>query len=290
MLVHFHVTALVQRHPGLFKVQLIDGPAATRGKQRRFHRQRVSGLQRDADTIRRPFDLGGAFAQIEINAELSKAFAEALRDFAVEEGQHAVAAIDERHLDAQRSKNRRIFAADDSTAHNRHAARNRSHPEYGVRIKNHFVVERNFRRAMGRGASGDQDHLGSNTGGRMTRPPYRNRIGIFERSHATHQFHAVRDQVLQDFLALRFDDHIFAMHEVFYGQPFLQRIIDAVEPALLHAGKVQRGFAQDFARNGAGIHTSAAQQGIVFDQRDAFAEIGGLGRALFAGRPRTDHD
>ena len=99
MLVHFHVTALVQRHPGLFKVQLIDGAAATRGKQRRFHRQRVSGLQRDADTIRRPFDLGGAFAQIEINAELSKAFAEALRDFAVEEGQHAVAAIDERHLE-----------------------------------------------------------------------------------------------------------------------------------------------------------------------------------------------
>jgi len=47
------------------------------------------------------------------------------------------------------------------------------------------------------------------------------------------------------------------MHEIVDSEIFLERIVDTVEAALAESGKVESGFAQRFAGNGAGVDAAA---------------------------------
>src|SRR5580693_1086411 len=96
-------------------------------------------------------------------------------------------------------------------------------------------------------------------------------------------------EILGQLFALGCDHHILAMHEILDGQAFAQRVIHTVEAALMYTGKIERRFAKDFAGDGAGVDAGAAEDVSAFNQSDAFAEVGRLSRALFAGRTRADH-
>jgi hypothetical protein len=54
--------------------------------------------------------------------------------------------------------------------------------------------------------------------------------------------------------------------------------VHAVEAALAEAGEIERGLAQGFRRQRAGVGRGAAEEGLALDERDALAEIGRLRR------------
>src|SRR5712692_9862379 len=117
-----------------------------------------------------------------------------------------------------------------------------------------------------------------------------NGIRVLKGCLAADAFDLVECEVLQNAPALHVDDFTLVVHEIVDGKIFLERIVDSVETALLEAGKVERGFAEGLAGNGAGIDTTSAHMLGALDDGNAFAEIGGLGAAFFTSRAAADHD
>src|SRR5580704_9700446 len=97
-------------------------------------------------------------------------------------------------------------------------------------------------------------------------------------------------KILGHFLALSLDQYTRAMHEILNGQALFQRIVDAIQPTLAYARKIKRRFAEDFARQGAGVDACSSQSARTLDERNALPEVSGLGSALFTGGTRADHD
>src|SRR5437867_1020825 len=81
-----------------------------------------------------------------------------------------------------------------------------------------------------------------------------------------------------------------AVQEVVHGEVLADPVVDAVEPALVEAGKVERGLPQRLRRNRARVDAGPADLGSLLDDGDTLAEVRRLRRALFAGRPGPDHD
>src|SRR5712664_444268 len=115
-------------------------------------------------------------------------------------------------------------------------------------------------------------------------------MGVYKGGLAGHELDMVECEVFQNEPALHVDDFTLVVHEIVDGKIFLERIVDSVETALLEAGKVERGFAEGLAGNGAGIDATAAHMLGALDDGNAFAEIGGLGTTLFTSRAAADHD
>src|SRR5882762_8908887 len=107
---------------------------------------------------------------------------------------------------------------------------------------------------------------------------------------AADEFDLMECEVLQNAPALHFDDFTLVVHEVVDSKILLEGVVDSVEAALLEAGKVESGFAQGLAGNVAGIDATAAHMLGALDDGNAFAEIGGLGGALFTSRAAADYD
>src|SRR5580658_3250182 len=97
-------------------------------------------------------------------------------------------------------------------------------------------------------------------------------------------------EIFEDAAALHLDDFAFVAHKIVDGEIFFERIIDAVKPALLESRKIERGFAQGFAWNGASIDATSAHVLGALNDGNAFAKVGGLGAGLFSGGATADHD
>src|SRR5260370_6659774 len=116
------------------------------------------------------------------------------------------------------------------------------------------------------------------------------RMGVYKGGLAVHALDMVECEVFQNAAALHVDGFTVVMHEIVDSQILLKRVVDSVETALLEAGKVERGFAEGLAGNGAGIDATSAHMFGALDDGDAFAEIGGLGGAFFTSRAAADDD
>src|SRR5882762_4325477 len=79
------------------------------------------------------------------------------------------------------------------------------------------------------------------------------------------------------------------MHEIVDGEIFFERIVNAIEAALLKSGKIEGGFAEGLAGDGAGVDATATHVLSALDDGNALPKVGSLGAALFAGRPAADH-
>src|SRR5262249_45639169 len=90
--------------------------------------------------------------------------------------------------------------------------------------------------------------------------------------------------------ALHFDHFALVVHEVVHREVFLERIVDAIEAALLEPGEIQGGLPKGLARNGTGVDAAAARMVRALDDRDALAEIGSLRAGFLACRTATDDD
>ena len=100
----------------------------------------------------------------------------------------------------------------------------------------------------------------------------------------------VQREILEDAPALHLDDFAFVVHEIVDGEIFFQRVVDAVEAALLQAGEIEGRFAQRFAGDRAGVDATAADVLGALDDRHALAEVGGLSAGFFASGAAADHD
>src|SRR6266849_2010965 len=113
---------------------------------------------------------------------------------------------------------------------------------------------------------------------------------VLEGSLATDEFDLVERKIFQDAPAFHVHDFALVVHEIVDGEIFLQRIVDAIEAALLESGKIEGGFAEGLAGNGAGVDATSAHVLGAFDDNDALAEVGGLGAALLTSRAAPDDD
>src|SRR5882724_8896740 len=113
---------------------------------------------------------------------------------------------------------------------------------------------------------------------------------VFKGCLAADKLDFVERKIFQNALPFHVHDFALVVHEVVDGEIFLERIVNAIEAALLESGKVEGGFAQGLAGNGAGVDATAAHVFGALDDGDALAEIRGLGAALLTSRPAADHD
>ena len=76
----------------------------------------------------------------------------------------------------------------------------------------------------------------------------------------------------------------------FDRQAVFQRVVHSIETTLLDARIIKRGFAENLARNRAGVNARATQDFTALDKGDALAEISSLRGSLFAGRTGADYN
>ena len=87
-----------------------------------------------------------------------------------------------------------------------------------------------------------------------------------------------------DDLDLVLDDVIGVEREFFDRNRVLELVRGAVNAALWNSGKKERGFAEGFTRNGAGVDADASDDFLPLDQAYFLAEFGRLYGGLLAGR------
>ena len=112
---------------------------------------------------------------------------------------------------------------------------------------------------------------------------------VLECGLAADELDAVQLEIFQNALPLHLNHFALVVHEVVYGQILFQRVIDAVQAALLQARKVERGFAERLAGHRAAVDAASADNGSSLDDGHPLAEIGRLGARLFSGGSAADH-
>ena len=110
--------------------------------------------------------------------------------------------MDQENLDAQCGKGAGVFAADDATADDRHAARHEPQVHHLVGVPDTGVVEREQRRPQRRGAGGDEDDIAAQRRGLLAVFCDDDRVRISEAAVAVIAVDAVAAQVLLDGFAL----------------------------------------------------------------------------------------
>src|SRR5580704_1995366 len=138
-------------------------------------------------------------------------------------------------------------------------------------------------------ARGDKDEITFQPT-RASRTCNGDRVRIFERGLAANEFDLVEREILQDALAFHIHNFTLVVHKVVDGEVLFERVVDAVQAALLQARKIKRGFTKRFARNGAGVDAAPAHVLGALDDRDALAKVSGLGATLFTGGTAADDD
>ena len=128
------------------------------------------------------------------------------------------------------------------------------------------IVKSDFRWPMGLGTGGDQNVIATQ-GAAAVRARNNDGVSVSEGGLSGDQLDAMQREVLEDAPALHVHHFAFVMHKIVDGEIFFQRIVDAVEAALLQAGEIQRGFAQGLAGHCAGIDATAAGVLRAFDDR-----------------------
>ena len=101
-----------------------------------------------------------AFAQPEDHAQRAGVVEQRVDDFAVAEFEQLRAAVDDRHLHAERGEHDGVFEADHAAADDDHRPRHVRQVEDFVGVEDRFAVERNVVGPGRAGAGGEQDVLG----------------------------------------------------------------------------------------------------------------------------------
>src|SRR5882724_11407296 len=113
---------------------------------------------------------------------------------------------------------------------------------------------------------------------------------VFKGCLAADKLDFVERKIFQNALPFHVHDFALVVHEVVDGEIFLERIVNAIEAALLEPGKIESGFAQGLTGNGAGVDATSAHVLGAFDDGNAPTEVGSLSAAFFTGRAAANHD
>jgi hypothetical protein len=223
----------------------------------------------------------------EFSTLTGRSFAEALGNFGIEKREQGVAAIHQRDGNAKSHEDGSVFAADDAAADDREAFGNALHLQESVGVESVDVVEGDFGRAMRLGTGGDENDVAAKAVLSIATGDV-DGVRVLEGGLAVEKCDLMEREIFEDVLAFHFHHFALVVHEVVYGEIFLERVVDAVEAALLKAGEVQGGFAQRFAGDRAGVDATAAGVLSAFDHGDALAEVGGLRAGFFSRRAAAD--
>ena len=124
-------------------------------------------------------------------------------------------------MDAQRHEDGGVLAADDAAADDRQTARNLLHLQESIGIEDMHIVEGDFRRALGRGAGGDENDLSAQAA-RSAGAANGDGVSIFKGGLAVNQFDVVQLEILTNALPFHFHHFALVMHEVMDGEIFFQ--------------------------------------------------------------------
>ncbi len=78
--------------------------------------------------------------------------------------------------------------------------------------------------------------------------------------------------------------------EVLDSNRFLESVRGAIDAALWNSGTKDRGFAQGFARNCAGVDADPSDDFLPLNDADFFAELRRLHRSFLTGRSCADDE
>ncbi len=141
------------------EAEVLCVPQAAAREQQRLGRQLDAVRQEDAHVAACLLDPGSRGVEPQVKAGLGEARLEQRRYLIVEEGQQRLVAVDQRHLDAQRLKQRRVLAADDAATNDDQRLRQAAQAQDAVAVED-ALAEGHLRRAHGPRARRDQDVVG----------------------------------------------------------------------------------------------------------------------------------
>ena len=158
--------------------------------------------------------------------------------------------IDQMHLDAEGGEDGCVLAADHSCPHHGQTGGDLPDLQDRVAVANAFVIEWHVRRAIGRGAGGDQDDFAL----QLLLAKLVGDCDLCRRDKARLalvSIDGVPAEVLIDSPPFLFQHLVLAIHEVVDGDSLDRQIDGVTKPALAKAGEMQSRLTERLRWNGA---------------------------------------
>ena len=159
-----------------------------------------------------------------------------------------------------------------------------------VAVENLLAIERHVVRAERNGAHGQQNRIGGEFEGLALFALDLDGCPVLETRIAAQGGDLVAGKLVLKHLDLVVQRDVETGAQIMRGQILLDPVGAAVKPALAPAGKVERGLAQSFGRNGAGVNRDPANPAAAFHHQNLLAELGGLNRCAPPGRAAANND
>ena len=284
-----HVAAVVDGDAGGGEVEFVGVALASRGHQHAVGREGGAGVEHD---LGRALVHGHALdLRVVVDADPESARhrgGERLRGVGIELLEQARARVDDGDLAAEGPEDAGVLGADHAAPHDDHARGDALEAQHRVGVDDDLVVEGKEVRAERGRSGGDEEDLAGDAAQRLAVRADLDRVRADESCESLNALDAVTLEVLVDALPFRLDDRALAVHEVGDGDVVLDRVVDAVEPALAEPGEVKGRFAQRLARDRARVHGGAARLGRPLDDADPLAEVRGLRGSFLAGGAAAD--
>ena len=285
----------VEGHARRFQAQALRVAAAPCGEEDLVRREHAPRAEREAKGVgsetRLPADRLDRVAEQDLATHALEGDLEARRKLAVEEGQEPLAALDERHARPEGRENRSVFAADHPTADDRERLRNAVEVQDAVRVLDVGIRERD---AAGRQRRRpDRDERGVErqpAGRRAVGVEDADRPAVEESRVAADHLDPVALEVATDLAPLRLRHDLQPAGQLAEALLPVEVKRHPIKLAPPETRQVESGLAQGLGRKGPGVERRAPRVRHPLDDRDALAEIRGLGRPFLSGRTRPDDD
>ena len=233
------------------------------------------------------FDL---FVEPQGDASVAEVVAKRFDQFLIGKFEQPGTLFDERDAHAQNGEHAGVLNANHAAANYNHGLGNFRHAEDLIAVDDGAVVERHQRRDGRLGAGREDDVLGF-VFLLASRAADLDAARIEKARGAGDDVDAVARELGANHVDFCFDDVERAEGEIGHGDGFLHPVVDAINALVLIAGKMQDGFANGLAGNGAGVDGGAADDFEFFNQSGALAEFCGLdGGALACGSGTHDDE
>jgi hypothetical protein len=214
-----------------------------------------------------------------------------LDHLAIDELEQSRSRLDHGSVDAQRRQHRRVFDADHSAAHDRGRARYLVvlFDQEAVGVEHAPAIDRDLGVVRGARAAGDQ-HV-------VRRDLFRRLFAFDAQAMRRDEMrvpgqdaHAIALELIAKHLQLAIDDLQHAKRQIFGRDLLAQRVVAAIERALLEPREIEHGFAQRLAGDGSGVQTHAADHRQLVDNRDLLSQLRRGDRSLVTRRTTANHD